>query len=192
MKRSLLLASLVTILAATAVGCSDDSTLGNPMPEQTSSGASSAGVSTSTRPSATGSGSAGSVNGPLGNIDPCSLLADSAASGLGLGQGKPHQVSGSSARLCRWQASGSYTVGVVIYDSQGLKDLVGTDRTDLPAIGKHQTVRYVGADNSVCVVAFGITDSSRVDVQAADNRGDMDKACDAAIQVAQRVEPQLP
>jgi len=82
---------------------------------------------------------------------------------------------------------------VVIFDDLGLKDLVATGgRQDLPPIGGRQAVQSFGAGGDTCAITLDVTESSRVDVQTTENHGDKNKACEVSLQVARRVEPQLP
>ena len=177
--------AVLAALASGAVACS--STPGNPVPSEESSTPTSG----SERPTrSTSTSRADSGTGPLTGIDPCSLLPESAASQLGLGQGASRDILGSPA--CRWVVSGSHTTDVVIFDDLGLKDLVATGgRQDLPPIGGRQAVQSFGAGGNTCAITLDVTESSRVDVQTTAGT-DKDKACEVSLQVARLVEPQLP
>jgi hypothetical protein len=59
----------------------------------------------------------------------------------------------------------------------------------LPAIGKHQAAQTV--DGGVCATIIATSNTSRVDTTVTAN-GEIPKACQISIQVAQLIEPKLP
>lgn len=181
--RSKLLVAVSAIVLSGVVACSN-STSGEPVGGETTSTTSKTAASTSTT---TSSSRGGSAEGPLKDVDPCDLLPGSTATELGLpGQGKPRRVV--EARVCGWQVSGGPVVDVAIFDKRGLKDIVGAT-TELPMIGRHRAMKQTEV---TCAINLGVTESSRVVVQAIHDPGAMDKACEISMRVAQRVEPLLP
>jgi hypothetical protein len=100
------------------------------------------------------------------------------------------------ARYCRWQKPHSdtpgHTVGVGIFDELGIgEDEITSNTEPQPrTVGAHQAMQYTGGAG-VCVVAIGVTESSRVDVSGVSD-GDMKRACKVAKKAAKLVEPHLP
>lgn len=134
---------------------------------------------TSTAPS-------GGQGGPLASTDPCTLSAQAAAQ-ANAGTGSPQDVG--EGRQCRYQGDG-VTLRVTIFDTQGLDDVVSSGSPQKIQIGGHQAMRGQEPP-SLCVISIGTSDSSRVDVVAG-ARGDQNKACQVATQVATALEPSLP
>ncbi|GLW90857.1 DUF3558 domain-containing protein [Actinokineospora globicatena] len=128
------------------------------------------------------------------SIKPCSLLSAADVAELGITTaGKPNETKGSATCLWRVEkplAAESYDVGVTYYKQRGVDDLV-TEHTREPVqVGKHKGVKALGDTDSGCIIALGITATSRVDVRAIG--GDSAGLCGAAMAAAERVETRLP
>lgn len=177
------------VLAAAAVllpGCAE-STAGTPTAAETDS-------PSATEPGAT-SESTSSGSGPgdsLANIDPCTLLSDEDKARLGLRKEEQDSIGG--ARLCGWVAgtgSSVYGLGIGIREKQGLAEVRGADGPPKPvSIGSHDAREARDTSGQTCLVAVGVTDSSRVDVSASG--GDVSQMCKTATELAKLVEPKLP
>ncbi|HEX5405091.1 MAG TPA: DUF3558 domain-containing protein [Pseudonocardiaceae bacterium] len=172
------------------VACSSG-TVGTATPTQGDGSLATGGGGSST----SSSSSPGSGNS-LASIQPCDLATPSVLSQLQLT--KLGTSTDSGARSCRYQKPvdvngvNGYTAGVDVRDSQGLKD-VNTDGSTVTddQIGSHQGKQLKSSIPGDCLVAIGVSDSSRVDVSV--NAGtDTNQACDVANQLAKAVEPQLP
>jgi hypothetical protein len=186
--------TVVPLLAVAAFGlaaCSSSTTgTGTAAPTSGAAPVSSGGSTSSSGGSGTSGGSA------LAALQPCSLLSSSVLSSLQLSQTDSGTANG--ARSCSWQKSvdanglNGYAAGVDIRDSQGLKD-VNTSGSTVTSdqIGSHQGQQLQSTDSGDCIVAIGVTNSSRVDV-TVNAETDAGKACQVANQLAKVVEPQLP
>jgi hypothetical protein len=131
----------------------------------------------------------------LTSIQPCNLLSSDVVSQNQLGSPTPGNESG--ARICSWQNTTAnngdgYTIGVGIRDSQGIKDVSPDGYTVTPDnIGGHQGRQLQSTQSGTCIIAIGVTNSSRVDVTV--NAGtDPVQGCQLANQFAKVVEPNLP
>ncbi|WP_188316715.1 DUF3558 family protein [Solihabitans fulvus] len=189
MKRLAVLTGLAAATLLTVTACSG-STPGQPNP---------APVTTTTTTTSTPSGSDSSDNtsnppssstggGPLAGADPCSLLSQSDAQNLKFIKGPVREKIGT-ADTCRWNPR-DMTVAVGIRTNVGLAGVQanGNPITD-SKIGGHQTRQTLGSGGS-CIIAIGVTPSSRVDVLVT--TGPSTDPCPTALQVAQLVEPRLP
>jgi hypothetical protein len=126
------------------------------------------------------------------SLQPCDLLSASVLSQNQLT--KTDSGTQSGARTCAWTKSvdingnGGYTLGVDIRDSQGLNDTSDAGYTVRPdTIGGHQGKQLERSGS--CIVAIGVSSTSRVDVQAS---GDPGQSCPLANQFAKLIEPGLP
>jgi hypothetical protein len=136
-------------------------------------------------------------SGPsLASLQPCDLLSASVLANLQLT--KTDSGTANGARTCGWQKGvdvnglNGYSAGVDIRDSQGLKDVVTTGfTTTSKKIGSHQAEQLQSTNSGDCIVAIGVTDSSRVDI-TVNAETDAAKACQVAGQLATVVETQLP
>lgn len=182
----------VPVLAAVLFGlvaCSSG-TVGTATPTQGGGPATGSGGGSTSSSSSSGSGDS------LASIQPCDLPSSSVLAQLQLT--KIGSGTDSGARSCRWQKPvdingiNGYTASVDIRDSQGLSD-VNTDGYTVTddTVGSHQAKELQSSALGDCIIAIGVTDSSRVDVTA--NAGtDASQACDVVSQLAKAVEPQLP
>lgn len=93
-------------------------------------------------------------------------------------------------RDCEYQAPGSFTGGVTIYDDEGIKDVTGRTQLKNTKINGRDAVQGV-SPAGICSVAMKIDESSRVEASAG-ARANEQKACEVANQIAQLVEPKLP
>jgi hypothetical protein len=86
--------------------------------------------------------------------------------------------------------SGSFTIGVTIYEKLGIKDV--TDRGELKPIvvGKHEAVQGVSS-SGLCAISLKVTESSRVDATVSAN-GSEQRSCELVLPLAQAVEKNLP
>ncbi|MED7930461.1 DUF3558 family protein [Nonomuraea sp. LP-02] len=148
-----------------------------------------------TRNPATATATPAPSSGPadaFAGVDPCGLVPHDARTRLGLTDPRDKQVG--QARVCRFRIQGatlrnSYTVGVELFSTRGLEDIVAARTDRLADIGHHRAVRFEGA-NGGCAVALGVGDRSRVDVTAVG--GDLEPACDIVARLAAALEPSLP
>jgi hypothetical protein len=179
----------MAVLLAGLVGCSEK-TPGDATPTPQGQNTSAPSIPTDgaepTDPtqSSTGAGG-GDGTQPL---QPCDLLTQQEQAGLQLGPGQEDTIG--SARVCMWQASGSHTVGVSIFDDLGLADVQSKSGAQPLTIGSHDAVQYTGGV-STCSIALAVSETSRVDVSGVAN-GDMTRGCAVANQAARLVEPKLP
>jgi hypothetical protein len=168
------------LLAATACG-GPTTGQARPVPDTSAPAATTGSGTASSMPSSSNTG------GSLDSRDPCSLLSQAEYSGLALTR-QPEQSNLGTARGCKF---GSHTaamaldvrtnVGLAGFEANGGKM---TDTT----VGRHQAKQLLGVSGS-CVIAMGVTSSSRVDVTV--NSGTRTDPCPIALQVAQLVEPKL-
>jgi hypothetical protein len=131
----------------------------------------------------------------LASIQPCDLLSSDVVSQNQLGTPTPD--NSGDARGCKWQNTTAnngdgYVVGVGIRDSQGIKD-VNTDGYAVTPdnIGSHPGRQLQSTISNACLIAIGVTNSSRVDVTAIATI-DANQLCQLANQFAKLVEPNLP
>ncbi|HET9142033.1 DUF3558 family protein [Actinophytocola sp.] len=179
-------------VSAAVTSCAT-STAGQPLPEGDVGGTSTSRPSANpssrptTRPQTGGS--------PLADLDPCALLTASAKATLGItAAGERRKIL--DTRLCQWKVRGpkdTYILGVGLLDKAGIDDIPsGVPIEQLPNIGDHQAVRSKEAGGTTpCAVILGVTNSSRVELQATAGT-DVDKACELAMDMAKLVEPELP
>jgi len=170
------------VAALLAVAACTNSTTGSGSPAPTAGGG-----PTSGGPTSGGSG--------LTSIQPCDLLSSDIASQNQLGSPTPGNESG--ARTCvRHNVTANngdgYIVGVGIRDSQGIKDVNPDGYTVTPDnIGSHPGRQLQSTLSGTCIIAIGVTNSSRVDVTV--NAGtDPVQGCQLANQFAKLIEPNLP
>lgn len=165
---------------------------GGGLPTPTSSD--SAPTSTDSGGSSSGGGNGG--GSALSQLNPCNLVSSSVAAQLQLTPNGVDDTGGGPG--CDWErevdANGlnGYSVGVTIRATQGVKDTNNSGATvTTEQIGGHQSRQLKSDVPGDCIVAIGVTDSSRVDVTV--NAGtNTDQACQVANQVAQAVAPELP
>ena len=131
----------------------------------------------------------------LASIQPCDLLSANDLSQNQLGSPTPENVGG--ARTCRWlnttaNNGDGYSIGVGIRESQGINTAsTDTDTVTPDNIGNHPGRQLQSTISGTCVIAIGVTNSSRVDVTV--NAGtDPIQGCQLANQFAKLVEPNLP
>jgi uncharacterized protein DUF3558 len=125
--------------------------------------------------------------GGLGSLNACSLLSASEATSVGLPSTGTVSNAGSHSG-CEWDGS-QFTVGVDVRLDVGLSGIVATGGaiTDT-TIGRH-TARQTDSQAG-CLIAMGITNSSRVDALATGNT--QAGQCAEARAVAAFVEKRLP
>lgn len=170
------------VAALLGVAACTNSTTGSGTPAPTAGGGSTSGSPTSSGPG-------------LASIQPCDLLSSDIASQNQLGTPTPGNAGG--ARTCfRHNTTANngdgYVAGVGIRDSQGIKD-VSTDGFTVTTdnIGGHPGRQLQSTQASACIIAIGVTNSSRVDVTVTGGT-DANQACQLANQFATLVEPNLP
>jgi hypothetical protein len=187
-KRSLALAAVLAAVAAGALACTDETT-GQPTP----------GTTTATQPSATGpsipfpSGSlptgttqpsdGGGGTSPLAGKKACEV-AQPVQQQLNAGNGDEADLAG--VPHCRFTGA-EFALDVAIYPENGLKDYQG-DAKQI-TVGSHEGLRATDS-LGVCTVAIGVSDTSRVEVNAT--KSDGSDACGLAMQGATALEPSLP
>lgn len=128
--------------------------------------------------------------GSLEDADPCTLLTRAEAEQVtGSLRDDPAREDAGTARGCGFNAkNGSFSVD--IRTNAGLASVNAPGQvTDVP-VGRHQAKRFVGNTGS-CVVAIGVTETSRVDVVLNASGGEGDP-CEMATRIAELVEPRLP
>jgi hypothetical protein len=184
-------ALLATLVAICTVSCSSG-TPGSPSAVDDPSSAArptlpGTGGSTTAGPTSNSNG----VNSPTKGVDPCGLLAPADTASLGVAEGTRQDSSSGTSRRCVWTATGSFTMDVTIFDTRGIKDVAASGQIQqLPKVGRHEAVKSFGGVDS-CAISMAITETSRVDTSAA-ARGDAQRSCDVAMQVARLIEPKLP
>jgi hypothetical protein len=176
--------AVLPLLAAALFGlaaCNSTTTgSGSPATSDTSSG----GGPTS------GSGGGG---GGTSSLQPCDLLSADAVSANQLTRSDSGNSSG--ARSCGWENTtqnngAGYSLGVDVRDSQGISDAnTGGYTKTTDNVGSHNGVQLESSSGNDCIVAIGVTSSSRVDVVISTSGGG---ACQVANQFAKLVEPHLP
>jgi ABC-type phosphate transport system substrate-binding protein len=131
----------------------------------------------------------------LTSIQPCDLLSSADVSQNQLGTPAPENLGG--ARTCSWQNTTAnngdgYNISVGIRDTQGINEISsGVDTITPDNIGSHPGRQLQSTQSGTCVIAIGVTNSSRVDVTV--NAGtDPVQGCQLANQFAKLVEPNLP
>ncbi|SDD95832.1 DUF3558 family protein, partial [Actinokineospora iranica] len=181
----LLLALPATIaLAVTLAACSSD-TPGTPLPEDTTTQATSSTARTSPRTTS----KPAKPDSPLAAIDSCTLMPDALKTQLKLVDERTDNTGG--ARACLWNDTESdYTVAIGIRDTQGIGEFdtslgAATDTTIGGRPAKLQRAR-----GDACVIAISVTDRARVDVTTIANSHE--QGCQIGTQVAETVAAQLP
>lgn len=178
-KRFVVLVGAVAVLVGTA-GCSNQ-IQGFPT-GTTASGQLSSGQPS---PASTAQGGAGTL--PVHS--PCSLLSSSDLEQLGASTPPSNGQIGGAPDCLVDTSDGA--LGVTILTDRGLDQLNVQGPVSGIQVGSHsaQQMRYT-ADSGDCLVAMGITSSTRVDV-SFEAKGKVD-ACSVALKAAQLVEPHLP
>lgn len=179
MKRFALLAGLA-VLALGAAAC-NSATPGSP------SAQTQATQPAVTTPNGDGGGSGGGGNGlPVDRV--CSLLSSADLSQLGASSA-PTEGTIGTAHTCEFDnAEGHVIVGVrTNVGLDGFNASGGTVK-DI-TVGRHQAKQDVDNTGS-CIIAIGVTTSSRVDVTVTGD-GTTDP-CPTSMAVANIVEPKLP
>jgi len=145
-----------------------------------------------TTPGSSGDTTSNSGGASTASLQPCDLLSASVLSQNQLT--KTDSGTQSGARTCAGTKSvdingnGGYTLGVDIRDSQGLNDTSDGGYTVTPeTVGSHQGKQLERSGS--CIVAIGVSTTSRVDVQASADPG---QSCPLANQFAKLIEPGLP
>lgn len=188
MKNRKILAGVSFCLVLVGSGCSD-TTGGTPTTAPNVSTATSSGKPPSPTKSTTQA-----ADNKLKDIDPCELISASTAAKLGI-TGEPSPTGSGSSRACEWRVrkgtvADSYTIGVVLFEKVGLKDVVADGEVTPLTIGGHEAGQSRRGSGSGCAVSIAITEKSRVDFQAVG--GDGAKLCDPVLEMAKLVEPELP
>lgn len=170
--RGLALVSLLAVAVLAVAGCAD-AVAGSPAP--------------TTGPSV--SASATGTPGLSAAIDPCTLLTDPQIQQFGLLPSGRDTAAGG--RDCNWRKTGQYSLGVEVFDHEGLDQLssVGRTITNYP-VGSHDG-RQVSSQDGGCGVYVQITRNSIVVVAAVDVL-DAAQSCPLADQYATLIEPELP
>jgi hypothetical protein len=121
-------------------------------------------------------------------IDPCTLLTDPEIQQFGLLPNGRDTAAGG--RDCNWLKTGQYSLGVEVFDHEGLDQLssVGRTITNYP-VGAHDGRQVLSQDGG-CAVYLRLTQNSIVAVAAVDVRNT--QSCQLADQYATRIEPKLP
>jgi hypothetical protein len=173
---SLVVAALLSVAACTS------STSGNGTPASTAN---------TTQPG----NSSPAASSALASMQPCDLLSSNDLSQNQLGSTTPENLAG--VRTCRWQNTTAnngdgYTIGVGIRESQGINNAgTDTDTVTTDNIGSHPGRQLQSTISGSCIIAIGVTNTSRVDVTV--NAGtDPVQGCQLANQFAKLVEPNLP
>ncbi|HEY3611546.1 MAG TPA: DUF3558 family protein [Pseudonocardiaceae bacterium] len=175
---------LFVVAALLSLAACTNSTLG--------SGSPSGGTQPGGGPTSGGTMSSGPA---LSSIRPCDLLSSDIASQNQLGT--PTPINEGGARACTWQNTTAnngigYSIEVGIRDSQGINDVNTADSTVNPDnIGSHSGRQLQSTQSGLCLIAIGVTNSSRVDVVVSAGT-DPVQGCQLANQFAKLVEPNLP
>lgn len=179
MNSRIVLTGLVAAVLLAVSACTG-STPGDPKPTP-DTGSSTSSEGTTSSPTST------KATGSLADTDPCSLLTRSEAEQvMGPLNAEPTPEKVGSAKGCAFKPKLA-SLSVDIRTNVGLTGVQAPGEvTDVP-IGRHQAKKFVAAGGS-CIVAVGVTSSSRVDV-TLNGQGD---PCPRALQIAELVEPKLP
>jgi hypothetical protein len=131
------------------------------------------------------------ANGPLAGTSPCELVSDADRTRLGLGRASEEGTE-AYARYCQFTAV-EFTAAVNIYDELGPdKQADGAKgRKPVPTVGRHDAQQWIHAGGT-CVVSIATSTTSTVDATVTDIDGNDQRSCDAAMKLAQVVEPKLP
>lgn len=104
-------------------------------------------------------------------------------------------IDEGGARNCNWSnAATGYALEVSVRNDQGLGD-INTDGLSLTddQVGRHHGRLAQGpANGDGCLVAIGVTATSRVDVTVSTSDSSVAHACSLANRFARVVEPKLP
>jgi hypothetical protein len=184
-KRLIALTGAAAMLLATAA-CSNGGSSGLALsPTASAANTSDNGGGESQSTSAPGSKIASADQ--LANTQACSLLTASEATSLGLPSTGDTNDSGAKSG-CEWDGD-ELTAGVLIRTDVGLSGVVPNGGTAVDTtVGSHQA-KKLDQGSGGCLIAIGITESIRVDVQADLLSGD---GCQSSLKIAQIVEPKLP
>lgn len=180
MNSRIVLTSVAAAVLLAVTACTG-STTGDPKPApDTGSSASSTSTSSPTSTKATGS---------LADTEPCSLLTKSEAEQvMGSLKEEPKPEKIGSSQTCQFSPDrASFSVG--IRTNVGLAGVQAPGEITDSTIGRHQAKTFVAAGGS-CIVAMGVSSSSRVDVVL--NAGASTDPCPRALKIAELVEPKLP
>lgn len=170
-------------LAVAATACSNESQ-GQPLP--TSRSTTATGTEASTPATSDGAGES------MKSLDPCTLLTLDEVNQFDADAGVPKNIGG--ARGCMWLIpDGRGLFSVNLRSGQGLQGIaVGIGKLSDQPVGSHKgKVLKEDGGRGTCMVAIGITESSRVDVLTG-YKTDTATACDRATRVATMIEPRLP
>jgi predicted small secreted protein len=182
--------AVLPLLAVALFGLAacNNTTTGSGTPATTPTSDASSGGGGTTPGGGAGGGGTGTAS-----LQPCDLLG---ASVLDQNQlTKSDSSSDSGARSCGWENTtqdngAGYSLGIDIRDSQGTADAnTGGYAKTTDNVGSHQGVQLESSSGDDCIVAIGVTSTSRVDVVVSTSNGG---ACTLANQFANVVEPQLP
>ncbi|GGU47049.1 DUF3558 domain-containing protein [Lentzea flava] len=185
MNSRIVLTSLATATLVAITACTG-STAGDPKPTPDTSSPTSSEDSRSSTSSPTSTKASGS----LADTDPCGLLTKSEAEQvLGPLKEEPKPQKIGSSRGCEF-APNRVFLSVGIRTDVGLAGVqaTGGEIKDIK-VGGHQAKQLLGAGGS-CIVAVGVTSSSRVDITL--NAGSSTDPCPPALKIAELVEPKLP
>jgi hypothetical protein len=172
---------VTVVAAATLVAACGAPTPGQAKPaaDATTAGPSFTGRTTGSTSSAT--------NRSLKDVDPCTLLTKDEAQQLGA-EGEPKPEKLGSAQTCGWKPANA-VFSVVIRTNVGLSGVQAPGKVANITVGDHQAKKFIAAGGS-CIIAMGVTSSSRVDVVLnGDSRLD---PCPPTLRIAELVEPKLP
>lgn len=191
MARSVLLTSVLAVAVAALVACSNE-TPGQPSGSVTPTGGTASSDGPFSTPNVPGSPSAStgsSGSSRLENVAACSLLTASDATSLGA-EPTAKETNRTNSRDCEYKKSGSFTIGVTVYEKLGIKDVTDRGSVKPITVGKHEAVQGV-SPGGLCAIAIKVTESSRVDATASAN-GDEQRSCDLVLPLAEAVEKKLP
>lgn len=174
-----------TGLALLATACTASGTAGTPMPEE----------STTTAPSATLSSAS---RDPLGLADlvPCDLLTSDDVGRLGLRHpGKEDLVAG--IKTCNWYGIDEGAASVGIHPDDAADDLnLDGESTAATKIGKYDAIRVEAPSNAkyACYVVISTSATSSVQVigTVKANSANTSVACERAAKAAELIAPKLP
>lgn len=150
----------------------------------------------STQQATTAESSHPSSNGtPLAAIQPCSLLTADDLSKYGtFPEGSPDNVD--YTRGCKFQkdrespTDAGRVVSVDIREKQGIGDINGMGKgVDHTEANGRKLAQVPG--EGLCMIAIGVTESSRVDINVTATEG-TNKSCNIADEIAVQVESKLP
>jgi hypothetical protein len=126
----------------------------------------------------------------LANTQACDLLTTSESARVGLPSNPSDHDTAGAKSGCQWDGD-EFSSGILIRTDVGLSGVEAVQGTPVDiTVGSHQAKQLKENNGTGCLIAIGITDSMRVDVQST--VVDTGDACQESLSIARIVEPKLP